>query len=91
MHQEPKNAKAAKHQAAIDSESFASEPSVPRIDVFLAQGTVASLGPVAGAEMNRLTPDAHSTVSRQFVSLQIDHASLGFLRDHHFVWNLAWE
>ena len=41
----------------MKSRDFCFGTCVPRIELF-AQGTVASPNPVAGAEVNRLTPDA---------------------------------
>ena len=58
MHQEPETTKPPKTSGGHESGDFASESSVPRIERLIAQGTVASPGPVAGADVNRLAPDA---------------------------------
>jgi hypothetical protein len=46
------------HQAAINSRDFATERFVPRVELYLAQGTVRLSARLPEPKMNQLAPDA---------------------------------
>jgi hypothetical protein len=64
MRQEPKTEKPPRASGGHESRDFCFGTCCSAHQAFIRSGTVASPSPVAGADVNRLTPDACFTVSR---------------------------